>query len=232
MTKLQYFPLISRASNNGMNTSQSMITSCRRDMNPSLQPSLSELIQQQQQNQHQIRPQHSSLNNHHNQHHHHHHHHRSNSTSNNDTNNNLNSSLDSNPNNNLIDYNNPFYLGNQSNQITTPSGLHLGSMDIEYFDNTLAQFDFALPPTTSQMSTTLNQLSVPPSSTATPTTINFDSNDVHLVNAPNSIMTSTASYYTPNASTNANNHVLDLFNIDDFKMSGDSLPWSEVDYAV
>lgn len=214
---------IYRASGSCLNSSQqSMITSCRRDMNPSLQPSLSEIIQQQQQqqNQHQIRPQ-QSLNNHLSND-------RSNSSSNNDTNNNLSSSLDSNPNNNLIDYNNPFYVGNQSNQITTPSGLHLGSMDIEYFDNTLAQFDFALPPT--------SQLSAPNHSSSA-TAVNFDSSDPQLVNSLNSlntpnIMTSAASYFTPNTSTNVNNHVLDLFNIDDFKMSGDSLPWSEVDYAV
>lgn len=209
--------------NSGLNsTQQHMITSCRRDMNPSLQPSLSEIIQQQQQNQHQMRSQ-QSLNNHLSNH-------RSNNSSNNDTNNNLSSSLESNPNNNLIDYNNPFYLGNQNNQITTPSGLHLGPMDIEYFDNTLAQFDFALPPTTTQLSTTPNQSVV-----SAATAVNFDSNDPHLVssmNPPNNIMTSAASYFTPNTSTNVNNHVLDLFNIDDFKMSGDSLPWSEVDYAV
>lgn len=190
-----------------------MVTSCRRDMNPSLQPSLSELIQQQQ---NQIRPQ-QSLNTDLNGH-------RSNSSNNNDTNNNLNSSsLDSNPNNNLIiDYNNPFYVGNQSNQIVTPSGLNLGAMDIEYFD----QFDFALPPTGA------SQLAVP---NQTPlSTVNFDSTDQQLVNSVNSAngcMTSTASYY-PNNNSNVNNHVLDLFNIDDFKMSGDSLSWNEVDYAV
>lgn len=196
---------------------QSMLTSCRRDMNPSLQPSLSELIQQQQQNQHQIRQQ-QTLNSHLNNHN------RSNSSSNNDTNNNLNSNLDSNPNNNLIDYNSPFYLGNQTNPIATSSGLHLGSMDIEYFDNTLAQFDFSLPSTASQL-TAPNQTS----------TVNFDVNDqqmVNSVNASNGIMTSNTSSYYPNSSSNVNNHVLDLFNIDDFKMSGDSLPWSEVDYAV
>lgn len=190
-----------------------MLTSCRREMNPSLQPSLTELIQQQQQNQ-QIRP-HQSLNNHLSNH-------RSNSTSNNDTNNIL-LRLDSNPNNNLIDYNNPFYLGNQTNPITSSSsGLHLGGMDIEYFENTLAQFDFSLPPTSSQLST--------PSQSAA---VHFDTNDGQLINSANptnGIMTPTSSYY-PN-SNNTNNHMLDLFNIDDFKMSGDSLPWSEVDYAV
>lgn len=193
---------------------QSMITACRRDMNPSLQPSLSELIQQQQ-NLHQIRQQ-QTINSHLNNH-------RSNSSSNNDTNNNLSSSLDSNPNNNLIDYNSPFYLGNQTNPIATSSGLHLGSMDIEYFDNTLAQFDFSLPSTASQLSA--------PNHTST---VNFDANDHQMVNSlntSNGIMTSNASSYYPNTSINANNHVLDLFNIDDFKMSGD-LPWSEVDYAV
>lgn len=207
-----------------MNSSQqSMITSCRRDMNPSLQPSLTEIIQQQQQHHQQIRPQ-QTLNNHLNNE-------RSNSSSNNDTNNNLSSSLDSNPNNNLIDYNNPFYLGNQSNQITTPSGLHLGSMDIEYFDNTLAQFDFALPPPSST-STTSQLSSAPSNHSSAVTAVNFDSSDAQLVNSLNTpnIMTSASSYFNPN--TNINNHVLDLFNIDDFKMSGDSLPWSEVDYAV
>lgn len=220
-----------------------MITSCRRDMNPSLQPSLSELIQQQQQqqNQHQMRPQ-QSLNNHLSNH-------RSSNSSNNDTNNNLSSSLDSNPNNNLIDYNNPFYLGTQNNQ--TASGLHLGSMDIEYFDNTLAQFDFALPPPPSQSTTAGGAQTVASSSSSSmnaqhpnhhhhqsvvsAAAMNFDSNDSHLVNAmnvPSNVMTSTASYFNPNASNNVSNHVLDLFNIDDFKMSGDSLPWSEVDYAV
>lgn len=196
---------------------QSMITSCRRNMNPSLQPSLSELIEHQQ-NQQQIRQQQQqTLNSHLNNH-------LSNRSSNNDTNNNLSSSLDSNPNNNLIDYNSPFYLGNQTNPIATSSGLHLGSMDIEYFDNTLAQFDFSLPSSGTQLATA-NQ---------TPSTTHFDGNDQPMVNTVNNtsngIMSSTSAYY-PNTSNNANNHVLDLFNIDDFKMS-DSLPWSEVDYAV
>lgn len=193
-------------------THPSMVTSCRRDMNPSLQPSLSELIQQQQQ-QNQIRAQ-QTLNNDLSSHH-------SNSSSNNDTNNNLNTSLNNNPNNNLIDHNNPYYVGNQSNQIVTPNSLNLGAMDIEYFD----QFDFALPSASSQ-------LSVPnPTSLSS---MNFDSSDQQLVNSVNSangIMASTGSYY-PNNNSNVNNHVLDLFNIDDFKMSGDSLSWNEVDYAV
>lgn len=192
-----------------------MITSCRRDMNPSLQPSLSELIEHQ----HQIRQHQQTLNSHFNNQ-------LSNRSSNNDTNNNLNNNLDSNPNNNLIDYNSPFYVGNQTNPIATSSGLHLGSMDIEYFDNTLAQFDFSLPSSTAHLTTTSNQL---------PSTVNFDTNDqtmMNSINTNNGCMTPSSSTYYSNTNSNANNHVLDLFNIDDFKMSGDSLPWSEVDYAV
>lgn len=221
--------------------SSNMMTSCRREMNPSLQPSLSELIQQQQQQQHQhhhqqqsapnqLRPQQQqqTLNSHISNH-------RSNNAS--DTNNNLSSSLDSNPNNNLIDYSSPFYLNSQSNpmSMSASSGLHLGSMDIEYFDNTLAQFDFALPPVTTPLST--------PHQTSTSTSMNFESSGnnggctatdqqlMHALNASNNLMSSPSTYY-PNTSSTMNNHVLDLFNIDDFKMSGDSLPWSEVDYAV
>lgn len=119
--------------------------------------------------------------------------------------------------------------------MSSSSGLHLGSMDIEYFDNTLAQFDFALPPVTTPLST--------PNQTSTSTSMNFDSSGnnggcntsdqqlMNALNASNSLMSSPSTYY-PNTSSTMNNHVLDLFNIDDFKMSGDSLPWSEVDYAV
>lgn len=147
---------------NGLNAqNQTMMSSCRRELNPSLQPSLQKLVfdqhhqqQQPQQNQfivnHQqtigLRPSTSSKDN------------KldasmglygNNDTNNNNNDNNSNSNnLDSIPNNNLMDYNNQFYLGNQNIPIT-PSTLHLGSMDIEYFDNTLTQFDFQLPPTTS-----------------------------------------------------------------------------------
>lgn len=143
---------------NGLNSgNQTMVSSCRRELNPSLQPSLMEnqiqkLVFDQQQQQfmvnHQqtigLTPSTSSKDN------------KLNASmelyGNNDTNNNNNdnnsNNLDSISNNNLMDYNNQFYLGNQNIPIT-PSTLHLGSMDIEYFDNTLAQFDFQLPSTTS-----------------------------------------------------------------------------------
>lgn len=162
---------------NGLNSqNQTMVSSCRRELNPSLQPSLQKLVfdQQQQQQQQQpfmnnhqqsigLRPSTSSKDN------------KLDASmglyGNNDTNNNNNdnnsNNLDSIPNNNLMDYNNQFYLGNQNIPIT-PSTLHLGSMDIEYFDNTLAQFDFQLPPTTSA---TLNSNS---NQTQSPNAMHFD----------------------------------------------------------
>lgn len=179
--------------------------SCRRDMNPSLQPSLSELIQQQQS-----------------------------ATGSSNAVSNVNSPSDSMNmnNNNLNDYNSPFYLDNGISSSTNNS-LNLGSMDIEYFDNSLAHFDFSVP-----CSNQSNSL-LPDTAQNQSQQSAFDQNQMPSNNAASLSDVERMQCYSSADESNANAsstssqaNMLNLFNLNDFKMTNDSMPWGEIDYAV
>lgn len=192
--------------------SSPMSMSYRRDMNPSLQPSLSELIQIQQQ---QV----------------------PNSSSSGRNSMNMNDAGDSNlnmNNNNLHvnDYSNSFYMDNNIGSCNNNS-LTLGSMDIEYFDNSLANFDFAVPCTSQSNSLIADN----PSNQAHP----YSDNHMIMASAAPSASASMSDVDRMNCFSNTNGtgssvdasnqgNMLDLLN--DFKMANDPISWGEVDYAV
>lgn len=199
---------------NSNNATQAM--SCRRDMNPSLQPSLSELIQQQQSpSLHGTSANSNRLLN------------DSSNTSTTTTNGQLFSdmrNLDSLP--SAYDYNSNSFL--DSTTSNNNNSLNLGSMDIEYFDNSLAQFDFAIPDATYHSNGLLTN----------PSQIGSNCSDTQM-NHINSLMSNNSDspststhdidqYYPNMGNTFTHNAMLDLFNIDDFKMTSDPMNWHAV----
>lgn len=183
----------------------------RRD--PSLQPSLNEIIMQQQQQQQQ---QSSGL---------------FSFGLFNGSNGSVNSS--SLNNNNTSSANN----NNNNNQSNANNNNHYPSipMDIEDFENSLSSFDF------SQITgvTDDHQINTPPHPFSSQAQQHHQQQH-HIMNPMalsslhhhNFVETSSSdSSYDPPLALNHEN-ILDLFNIDDFKMSNDTLNWGEVDFAV
>lgn len=198
----------------------------RRD--PSLQPSLNELIQQQQQQSQQNFSNtfgicHSNNNN------------NSNHSSNNGTSNNSNAN-----NNNNNNHNSPNIMDHLSYS-STP-------MDIEDFESSLSSFDFSqitgvsneppinTPPHMFGQSNTVGQAQQSQQqqmlhSQPTGSHLHNHNHQHHMLNNCVESMSSHDAYDTPLALNSEN--ILDLFNIEDFRMSNDnSLPWSEVDFAA
>lgn len=185
--------------------------SCRRDMNPSLQPSLSELIQQQQ-----SPSAHGTSNNS-----------RLNGVSNGSDNSNMHATFMNQD--NMNDYNSNFYLDNNNISSNNNNNLHLGSMDIEYFDNTLAQFDFAIPCGNQTNGLMNNSSQIGPYSDAQMNHANTNSMmSSHSIGNDCPSTSDDVNQYYANGGTAAHSNILDLFNIDDFKMSADPMNW----YAV
>lgn len=182
-------------------TSPSHTMASRRDMNPSLQPSLSELIQQQQ-----TPSAHSN-----------------NSSSGGRMNGDAIDATNFMNQDSLNDYNSNFYLDNNNISSNNNNNLNLGSMDIEYFDNSLAQFDFAIPSANQTNGLMNNSPQIGSYSDAHMNQTNTNS----MMSGSDCPTTSSDidQYYS---GTSGHNNLLDLFNIDDFKMSGDPMSW----YAV
>lgn len=204
--------MLNMTSGNGSNSLHSPphSMSCRRDMNPSLQPSLSELIQQQQ-----SPSAHGSNNS------------RLNGASNGSDNSNMHATFMNQD--NMNDYNSNFYLDSNNISSNHNNNLHLGSMDIEYFDNTLAQFDFAIPCGNQTNGLMNNASQIGPYSDAQMNHTNTNSmmSSHSIANDCPTTSNDVDQYYT-NGGTTAHSNILDLFNIDDFKMSADPMNW----YAV
>lgn len=190
------------ASNSLNSPSQTM--SCRRDMNPSLQPSLSELIQQQQ-----TPSSHGSASNNS----------RLSGASNSADSTNMHTNYMNQD--GLNDYNSNFFLDNNTISSNNNNNLNLGSMDVEYFDHSLAQFDFAIP-CPNQSNGLMNNSSQLPLYSESEMT-----NSMAFNPSGTNTNDDLGEYYSSSGSAGHNN-ILDLFNIDDIKMSADPMNW----YAV
>lgn len=196
-----------KLSSSGINT--------RRDMNPSLQPSISELIQQQQQR-------HNNSNNNNNN---------GNAHNNNNNNNNRNdgNSFCSGLTNGFdVDHHNFDLNGTNNNYSSTP-------MDVcDDFDSALVNFGFTNLSHDSNINTPPHPFS---SSLSTISETSNGSGPQNLSCSSNGIVgsngsqlynggTSDSDSFSSHIPINQDN-ILDLFNIDDYKMS-----WGEVDFAV